>query len=104
MKSTFEHREPIIVGFFIMQYAKLRMLEHHYNFQDKREPIIVGFFIMQYAKLRMLEHHYNFLDKFCDVNNFNLFKMDTDSIYLDIAEENIYDCPTRIKRYLGKIK
>ena len=27
VKSTIEHREPIIVGFFILQYAKLRMLE-----------------------------------------------------------------------------
>ena len=27
-----EHREPIIVGFFILQYAKLRMLELYYNF------------------------------------------------------------------------
>ena len=27
VKSEIEHREPIIVGFFILQYAKLRMLE-----------------------------------------------------------------------------
>ena len=27
LNSTIEHREPIIVGFFILQYAKLRMLE-----------------------------------------------------------------------------
>ena len=26
-KSDIEHREPIIVGFFILQYAKLRLLE-----------------------------------------------------------------------------
>ena len=26
-KLTIEHREPIIVGFFKLQYAKLRMLE-----------------------------------------------------------------------------
>ena len=26
VKSFIEHREPIIVGFFILQYAKLRML------------------------------------------------------------------------------
>ena len=26
-KAQIEHREPIIVGFFILQYAKLRMLE-----------------------------------------------------------------------------
>ena len=30
-KSKIEHREPIIVGFFILQYAKLRMLELCYN-------------------------------------------------------------------------
>ena len=27
VKSEIEHREPIIAGFFILQYAKLRMLE-----------------------------------------------------------------------------
>ena len=31
-KAQIEHREPIIVGFFILQYAKLRMLELYYNF------------------------------------------------------------------------
>ena len=35
VKSEIEHREPIIVGFFILQYAKLRMLEHYYNFFKK---------------------------------------------------------------------
>ena len=32
VKSEIEHREPIIVGFFILQYAKLRMLDLYYNF------------------------------------------------------------------------
>ena len=31
VKSEFEHKEPIIVRFFIPQYAKLRMLELYYN-------------------------------------------------------------------------
>ena len=35
VESTMEHREPLIVGFFILQYAKLRMLELYYNFFDK---------------------------------------------------------------------
>ena len=34
LKSTIEHREPIIVGFFILQYVRLRMLELYYNFFD----------------------------------------------------------------------
>ena len=37
---------------------------------EHREPIIVGFFILECAKLRMLELYYNFFERFCDVNNF----------------------------------
>ena len=32
VKAETEHRDPIIGGFFILQYAKLRMLELYYNF------------------------------------------------------------------------
>ena len=59
---------------------------------DYREPIIVGFFIFQYAKLRMLELYYNFFDKFCDVQKFEELEMDTDSLYLALANENLYEC------------
>ena len=31
-RAEIEQKEPIIVGFFILQYAKLRMLELYYNF------------------------------------------------------------------------
>ena len=65
---------------------------------EHREPIIVGFFILQYAKLRMLELYYNFFDKFCDVNKFEELEMDTDSLYLALAEENLYDCIKPDKR------
>ena len=43
---------------------------------DHREPIIVGFSILQYAKLRMLELYYNFLERFCNVNSFGELEMD----------------------------
>ena len=59
---------------------------------EHKEPIIVGFFILQYAKLRMLEFTTIFFDKFCDVNKFEELEMDTDSLYLALAEENLYDC------------
>ena len=35
LKSTIEHREPFIVEVFILQFAKLRMLELYYNFFHK---------------------------------------------------------------------
>ena len=65
---------------------------------EHREPIIVGFFILQYAKLRILELYYNFFDKFCDVNKFEELEMDTDSLHLALAEENLYDCIEPDKR------
>ena len=59
---------------------------------EHKEPIIVGFFILQYAKLRMLELYYNFFTRFCDVNNFEELEMDTDSLYLALAEKELEDC------------
>ena len=33
-KAEVEHKEPVVVGFFILQYANLGMLELYYNFFD----------------------------------------------------------------------
>ena len=70
--------------FFEMELVK-STVEH-------REPIIVGFFILQNAKLRLLELYYNFFDKFCDVKKFEELEMDTDSLYLALAEEDLDNC------------
>ena len=59
---------------------------------EHREPIIVGFFILQYAKLRMLELYYNFFDKFFDVKKIEEMEMDTDSLHLELTEESLYVC------------
>ena len=56
-----------------------------------REQIIVGFFILQYAKLRMLEIYYNFFKKFCDTDKYEELEMDTDSLYLALSEEFLGD-------------
>ena len=58
---------------------------------EHREPNIVGFFILQYAKLRMLELHYNFFKKFCDTDKYEELEMDTDSLYIALSEENLED-------------
>ena len=56
-----------------------------------KEPIIVGFFILQYAKLRMLELYYNFFKEFCDTEKYEELEMDTDSLYLALSEEILED-------------
>ena len=58
---------------------------------EHREPIIVGFFILQYATLRMLELYYNFFKKFCDTEKYEVLEMDTKSLYLALSEENLED-------------
>ena len=59
---------------------------------EHKEPIIVGFFILQYAKLRMLELYYNFFTELCDVTKFEELEMDTDSLCLALAEKEPEDC------------
>ena len=59
---------------------------------EHKEPIIVGFFNLQYAKLRMLELYYTFFTRFCDVNKFDELEIDTDSLYLDLTEKVLEDC------------
>ena len=57
-----------------VELVKLR-IEH-------REPIIVGFSIRQYAKQRMLELHYDFFRQFFDSGKYEEPEMDTDSVCL----------------------
>ena len=59
---------------------------------EHKDSIIVGFFILQYAKIQMLELYYNFVQKFCDFNSFEEMEMDTDSLYLAVAHDSLEDC------------
>ena len=59
---------------------------------EHKEPIIFGFFILQYAKLPMLELYYSFFTRFCDVNKFEELEMDRDSLQLASAEKELEDC------------
>ena len=59
---------------------------------EHKDPDVVGFFILQYANLRMLDFYYNFFDKFCDISKFEELEMDTDSLYFALAEQKLTDC------------
>ena len=56
-----------------------------------RELIIVGFLILQYAIQRMLELYYNFFKKFRDADVYEELEMDTDSLHFSLSEENLED-------------
>ena len=58
----------------------------------QREPIIFGFFIFQYAEIRILELSFNSFERFCDVTKFEKLEMDRDSLCLALSDKELYDC------------
>ena len=55
---------------------------------EHREPIIVGFFMLEYAKITMSEVKYHFLSSIGDPNKYELNEIDTDSLYMALNEDN----------------
>jgi hypothetical protein len=54
-------------------------------------PVHVAHFVYQYAKLRMLKFYFECIDRFIDRSRFQYTHMDTDSAYLAINGETLYD-------------
>ena len=52
-------------------------------------PLHIGFFVYQYAKLRMLQFYYDFVDIYVERPLFQYCEMDTDSAYIALAGESI---------------
>ena len=52
-------------------------------------PLQLGFFVYQYAKLKMLELHYDFMEKYLPRKSYQLVEMDTDSSYFALSAENL---------------
>ena len=52
-------------------------------------PIQIGYMILQYAKLKMLQFYFDFLCKFVDKSDFQMLQMDTDSLYFSISGEDL---------------
>ena len=66
--NSFKKLDNVNISLYEAEFAKAQ-IEH-------KEPIIVGFFILEHAKLRMLEPYYNFFTRFCDVHKFEELEMD----------------------------
>ena len=54
-------------------------------------PNIVGFFVYNYAKLKMLQFYYDCLDKYVDRRDFVFSECDTDSLYFGCSAESLED-------------
>ena len=52
-------------------------------------PIHLGVFILNYAKLRMLEFYYNCVDKYLSHEDFEYSEMDTDSVHMAVSRDSV---------------
>ena len=52
-------------------------------------PVHVGFFVLQYAKMRMLQLYYDLINRYVERPLFQYCEMDTDSAYLALAGESV---------------
>ena len=57
-------------------------------------PLHIGFFVYQYAKLRMLQFYYDFIDRYVERPLYQYCEMDTDSAYIALAGDSIDDLVT----------
>ena len=65
---------------------------------ERRETISVGFFILQYAELRMLDFYYNLFKNFCDTDKYEELELNIDSLYLALSEKSVEDVIISEKR------
>ena len=77
----FRKLDEIEGGFYEVQMAKKKI---RFNL-----PELVGFYVYQYAKLKMLDFYYNFLQKYLMWDSFEMMEMDTDSTYFAFAFETL---------------
>jgi hypothetical protein len=67
--------------------------------------IHVGYFILQIAKLRMIQFYYDCLLKYIPRESFALCEMDTGSFYFAISKNSLQECvkPELKSEFLSKL-
>ena len=80
-EPLFRQLNPLSDDLYEIQMAK-KMIKYDL-------PLQIGFFVYQYAKLRMLQFYYDFMMKYVDPRDFEYVEMDTDSAYIAIASDSI---------------
>ena len=58
---------------------------------EHKEPIIVGFFILQYAKMKNLDLYFTLIKKW-DTNKYEELEMNTDYLFLALTVQDFSNC------------
>ena len=92
-QPTFRHFNKLESDFFEVEHSKKQTVFGM--------PIQLGFFILQYAKLRMLDFYYNCVDKYLDRKDYQYCSMDTDSAYFSLSNDSFQSLvsPSTLSHY-----
>ena len=77
------------LGYFNDHFFEVELAKSE---SEHKKPIIVVFFNLQHAKMRMLELLYNFFSNVCDTDKYQELELDTDSLYSALSENELSDC------------
>lgn len=69
----------------LLDKEELNEIEKNKKVINLNLPIQIVYFILQYAKLHMLQFYYDFMDRFVERGDFEYCEMDTDSAYMAIS-------------------
>ena len=92
-QPTFRHFNKLESDFFEVEHSKKQIVFGM--------PIQLGFFILQYARLRMLDFYYNCVDKYLDRKKYQYCSMDTDSAYFYLSNDSFQSLvsPSTLSHY-----
>ena len=74
MDPNFYNLSELEPGFYEVEKTKKELLLDL--------PVHIGVFILNYAKLRMLQFYYDFIDKYLNRSSYEINETDTDSLYM----------------------
>jgi hypothetical protein len=92
-------------------YNMSELGDGYYEFEMRKRkvrldtPVVLGLFVLNYAKQRMLEFYFDFMDEYVPRNRFSYLQMDTDSAYISLNGENIFEVmkPSMKKRFMSDL-
>ena len=72
---------------------------------NQNMPIILGFSILNYAKLSVLKFYYDFIKKFIPDHRLTIMETDTDSLYLALSKPTLEECVSnsKIDEFLNEV-
>ena len=94
MDPNFYNLSELKPGFYEVEKTKKELLLDL--------PVHIGVFILNYAKLRMLQFYYDFINKYLNQSLYEINETDTNSLYMSLAGNSVEELVPQEKKQAFK--